>query len=160
MFSAKLGSLCFTHEAQARDCDLFAWGSPLKRSQVCEERLYMEALDLAQLCSQDPSLPARPPLHGIFSNQKQDRCFPSTTVCISSLGIACTRSRVLHFVPRDCLHKKLCAAAPMMSSSHLRTSCLALWGRLALGAGKVPVSWWEGQPVIVMRAQLEVLGWY
>lgn len=92
MFSEKLRSLCFTHETQARDCDLSAWGSPLKRSQVCEERLYVEALVLSAAVFPGPKSTCQTSFAWHIQHLETRRCFPSTTVCISSLGIACTEA--------------------------------------------------------------------
>lgn len=93
MFSAKLRSLCFTHEVQARDCDLFAWGSPLKRSQACEEQLYMEALVLSATVFPRPKSTCQTSLAWHIQQPETRQVLPE--------------HNCLHFIHRDCLHRSL-----------------------------------------------------
>lgn len=118
-------------------------GSLLKRSQVCEGQLYTEALVLSVAVFPGPKSTCQASLAWHIQQPETKRVHPSTAVCISSLGIACTEA--------------LCYSTSDVTIP-LEDFAFGMVGQACSWPGKGAISWWEGQPVRVMRAQLEVLG--
>lgn len=68
-------------------------GSPLKRSQVCEGRLYTEALVLSVAVFPGPKSTCQASLAWHIQQPETKRVLPEHSC--------------LHFIPRDCLHRSL-----------------------------------------------------